>query len=79
MTAESRAWRVPAAQSGRSGAERRGARDRRQPRDRREHNQSQAAVVERRIGFDRRTLRERRSTSDQRRQGRPVWSSGTAR
>lgn len=77
MTAESNAWRFPAAQSGRFGRERRASKDRRQTGNRRE--QLQAVGVERRIGFDRRTLRERRSTSDQRRQGQPVWSSGTAR
>lgn len=80
MTAESNAWRFPAAQSGRSGAERRGARDRRQTGNRRAKFQAVVAVVvDRRIGFDRRTLRERRSMSDQRRRGQPTWSPGRAR
>jgi hypothetical protein len=79
MTADSRAWRFPAVQSGRSGAERRASTDRRQSRDRRGRDQDELVMVDLRIGFDRRTLRERRSMSDQRRRGQPVWSSGTAR
>lgn len=75
MTADSRAWRIEAAQSGRSGAERRGPTDRRQTRDRRGWEQNHAVIVDLRIGFDRRTLRERRSMSDQRRQGQPAWVS----
>jgi hypothetical protein len=79
MTADSRAWRFEATQSGRSGGERRGSKDRRQTRNRQERNQNSAVMVDLRIGFDRRTLRERRSMSDQRRRGQPVWSSDTAR
>jgi hypothetical protein len=81
MTTDGRAWRFEAAQSGRSGAERRGSTDRRQTRNRRAKNQhqNQTIVVDLRIGFDRRTLRDRRSTSKQRRQGQPVWSPARAR